>query len=232
MMKPTEFDLKPSDSAAKLIAAVEKKEISSASTKPLTFGQRLADRMASKVGSWPFLIGQTTVLAGWVGANMMPGVPHWDESPFILLNLVFSFASAYTAPIVLMSQNRQSDEDRENAAENHRVNLETAANLELLSQRMSTFPVDKLDEILELVKQRQNAPTSVVFSTQAHTPDAVAQTPATQGAPAPIAATFDSKKMGVFFVDMAGQQTDLETFNPIVTFFNVAQTDVDNSKYS
>ena len=74
--------------------------------KTLTRGQQLADTLAAKVGSWPFLIGQTVILAGWVGANLTPGIPHWDRQPFILLNLVFSFASTYTAPIVLMSQNR------------------------------------------------------------------------------------------------------------------------------
>uniref|UniRef100_B8HKX8 DUF1003 domain-containing protein n=1 Tax=Cyanothece sp. (strain PCC 7425 / ATCC 29141) TaxID=395961 RepID=B8HKX8_CYAP4 len=127
----------------------------SSGKKPLTFGQKLADKMASKVGSWPFLIGQTAVLTGWIGANLMPGVPHWDESPFILLNLMFSFASAYTAPIVLMSQNRQTDEDRESAAENYRVNLATAAQLELLQEKIDALYALKLEELIELKQQNQ-----------------------------------------------------------------------------
>jgi uncharacterized membrane protein len=121
-----------------------------------TFGQKLADRMASKVGSWGFLIGQTTVLTAWVGCNLTPGMPHWDESPFILLNLVFSFASAYTAPVVLMSQNRQSDEDRAHAMQNHQVNLQTAQNLELLHQKMDAMYSEKLAELTELI-QRQTS---------------------------------------------------------------------------
>jgi len=60
------------------------------STENLSRGQRLADQLANQVGSWKFLICQSTVLAGWVGMNLMPGVPHWDNSPFIMLNLVFS----------------------------------------------------------------------------------------------------------------------------------------------
>jgi uncharacterized membrane protein len=107
-----------------------------AESQKLTRGQHLADALAAKVGSWAFLIGQTTVLAGWIGANTLPGVPHWDQSPFILLNLVFSFASAYTAPVVLMSQNRQSEEDRKKAAHNHEVNLRAAQNLELLHEKI------------------------------------------------------------------------------------------------
>ena len=113
--------------------------------KPLTFGQRLADSMAAKVGSWMFLIGQSTVLVGWVSCNLMPGLPHWDESPFILLNLMFSFASAYTAPVVLMSQNRQSEEDRESANHNYQVTLQAAQKLELLHEKLDAEYAKKLD---------------------------------------------------------------------------------------
>lgn len=123
--------------------------------KQLTFGQKLADKLATKVGSWPFLIGQSTVLAGWVGCNLMPGMPHWDESPFIMLNLVFSFASAYTAPIVLMSQNRQSDEDREHARLHYQVNLQTSENLQLLQTKMDEVYSQKLTELMQLVQQQQ-----------------------------------------------------------------------------
>ncbi|MBW4518250.1 MAG: DUF1003 domain-containing protein [Scytolyngbya sp. HA4215-MV1] len=121
---------------------------------PPTFGQCLADKMATKVGSWSFLIGQSVVLAGWVGCNLMPGVPHWDESPFILLNLVFSFASAYTAPVVLMSQNRQSEEDRENANHNYQVTLQAAQNIELLHDKMDAMYTKKLEELSTLIKQQ------------------------------------------------------------------------------
>lgn len=122
-----------------------------------TFGQKLADNLAAKVGSWPFLIGQSTVLAAWVGCNLTPGMPHWDESPFILLNLVFSFASAYTAPIVLMSQNRQSDEDRAHAKQHYEMNLQTAQNLEVLHQKMDQLYTQKLSELTNLVQQQHEA---------------------------------------------------------------------------
>lgn len=129
--------------------------------KPLTFGQRLADRMASKVGSWAFLIGQSTILAGWVGFNSIPGLPHWDQSPFILLNLVFSFASAYTAPVVLMSQNRQSEEDRESANHNYQVTLQAAYQLQLLHEKLDAQYSQKLDELTELIKQQQQTTNEV-----------------------------------------------------------------------
>lgn len=135
-------------------------------TQQLTFGQKLADKLATKVGSWPFLIGQTAVLTAWIGCNTIPGLPHWDESPFILLNLVFSFASAYTAPVVLMSQNRQSDEDRANAQDNYQVNLQTAHNIELLHEKLEQLYLSKLNELEILIREQKQQKKLVVLPTQ------------------------------------------------------------------
>lgn len=132
--------------------------------KTLTFGQKIADKMATKVGSWAFLIGQSTVLVGWITFNSIPGLPHFDEQPFILLNLMFSFASAYTAPVVLMSQNRQSEEDRESANHNYQVTLQAAQQLELLHEKLDAQYSKKLDELTTLIKQQQaTSEVKVVF---------------------------------------------------------------------
>ncbi|QKQ73767.1 DUF1003 domain-containing protein [Nostoc sp. TCL240-02] len=129
--------------------------VENTSAEQLTRGQRLADQLATQVGSWGFLIGQSIVLAGWVGMNAMPGVPHWDESPFMMLNLVFSFASAYTAPVVLMSQNRQSDTDRRNAEIDHQVNLRAGQNIELLHEKLDDLHTQQLNELTQIVKEQQ-----------------------------------------------------------------------------
>jgi uncharacterized membrane protein len=126
-----------------------------------TFGQRLADAMAAKVGSWSFLTVQTGILGAWVTLNMMPGVPHWDEQPFILLNLVFSFASAYTAPVVLMSQNRQSEEDRKNAEIDHAINRKAAYGIELLHQKIDALQEQHRLELAQLREQQQQHPKEV-----------------------------------------------------------------------
>jgi uncharacterized membrane protein len=126
-------------------------------TEELTRGQRLADRFAARVGSWGFLIGQSVILAGWVGVNSIPGLPHWDKSPFMMLNLVFSFASAYTAPVVLMSQNRQSDTDRRNAEIDRQVNLRAGQNIELLHEKLDEFHARKLNELTQIIKEQQQA---------------------------------------------------------------------------
>jgi uncharacterized membrane protein len=166
-MNPTQ-STQPNVNADQQAAVVLKRpqslKIQPPEKKPLTLGQKVADKMAAKVGSWAFLIGQSTVLAGWIGCNLMPGVPHWDESPFILLNLVFSFASAYTAPIVLMSQNRQSEEDRESVNQNYQITLQAAQNLELLHEKLDADYSKKLDELTALIKQQQTAnEVKVVF---------------------------------------------------------------------
>ena len=141
-----------------------KKAYKSQNSSNLTFGQKLADAMAAKVGSWGFLIGQTIVLTGWVGANTIPGMPHWDQSPFILLNLVFSFASAYTAPVVLMSQNRQSDEDREQAAQNHLVNLRTAESIELLHRKLDELQARiSITDSTSLLSQPENKTAATII---------------------------------------------------------------------
>lgn len=133
----------------------------------LTKGQRLADAMTTKIGSWTFLTLQSSVLAVWIGMNSLPGVPHWDQSPFILLNLVFSFASAYTAPIVLMSQNRQSEEDRKIAELDYKVNQQAAQNIELLHEKMDSLQSQQLLELAKIVKQQQQALNKITASLEA-----------------------------------------------------------------
>ncbi len=79
---------------------------------PLTLGERLSDLVAATVGSWRFILIQSGLLVVWLIANVALGGGAWDPYPFILLNLMLSFQAAYTAPIIMMSQNRQADVDR------------------------------------------------------------------------------------------------------------------------
>jgi uncharacterized membrane protein len=95
----------------------------------LTRGERIADRFASIMGSWPFIIIQSILLFLWVTANIIAWVHHWDPYPFILLNLTLSFQAAYAAPIIMMSQNRQSDKDRAAAQHDYEVNVRAEAGI-------------------------------------------------------------------------------------------------------
>lgn len=85
------------------IAAIEQAAISHR-----TFGEKIADSFAHIIGSWRFIIFQSILLGLWIILNVTAWIFHWDPYPFILLNLFLSFQSAYTGPILLMSQNRQS----------------------------------------------------------------------------------------------------------------------------
>jgi uncharacterized membrane protein len=86
-----------------IIAQMEK-----AAENVRTRGDRVADRVAAWVGSWTFIIAQTVILLLWIVLNVVAWMRHWDPYPFILLNLALSFQSAYAAPILMISQNRQA----------------------------------------------------------------------------------------------------------------------------
>ncbi len=77
-----------------------------------TFGEMLADKIASGIGSWTFLMVQTTAVIAWLVLNIYGFVHRWDPFPFILLNLLFSVQAAYTGPVLLLAGNRQAQKDR------------------------------------------------------------------------------------------------------------------------
>jgi uncharacterized membrane protein len=89
----------------------------------LTMGQRIADNVASTVGSWRFIIVQSSMLAFWIILNCIAWISHWDPYPFILLNLALSFQAAYTGPFVMMSQNRQAVKDRLTAENDYKTDV-------------------------------------------------------------------------------------------------------------
>ena len=111
----------------------------------LTMGQRVADRVAAVLGSWPFIISQSIILAIWVAINVYlvtmsilhPGyLKAWDPYPFILLNLVLSLQAAYAAPVVMMSQNRLSDRDRLSAQLDYEVNLKAEQEIKVIMEHL------------------------------------------------------------------------------------------------
>jgi uncharacterized membrane protein len=108
-----------------------------------TFGERLADRVATVGGSWGFIIVFGVVLLAWMVLNSRVleamGMGPFDPFPFILLNLVLSTLAAVQAPIILMSQNRQSAKDRIAARHDYEVNLRTQLEILRLSRRIDRF---------------------------------------------------------------------------------------------
>lgn len=121
-----------------------------------TFGQRMADSIANGMGSWGFIITQTVFVVIWMALNMVAYVHHWDPFPFILLNLVFSTQAAYAAPIIMMSQNRASLRDREQAQNDYETNLAAKEEIEQLMSRLDSIEQDKLDKILAILEKKNN----------------------------------------------------------------------------
>lgn len=103
---------------------------------PPTRGQRMADRVARTVGSWRFILIQSGLIAVWMTGNVLTGPHAWDPYPFILLNLLLSFQAAYTAPAIMMSQNRQSELDRKHAESDYEVNVKAELEIELLHEKI------------------------------------------------------------------------------------------------
>lgn len=119
----------------------------------LTAGQKIADSVAKTMGSWPFIIGQSVIIIIWIGINISAYINHWDPYPFILLNLLFSTQAAYSAPIIMMSQNRQSERDREQAKADFETNVTAKAEIEELQKTLSRIENEKLDKILKMMKK-------------------------------------------------------------------------------
>jgi len=89
---------------------------------PITFGQNAADKLTKYAGSWGFIIGFIVFLILWILVNIYGWINSWDPYPFILLNLCLSCIAALQAPIILMSQNRQSQKDRQRSEYDYAVN--------------------------------------------------------------------------------------------------------------
>lgn len=119
----------------------------------LSFGQKVADFVATGMGSWKFIIGQSVLIVFWIALNIYGYLSHWDPYPFILLNLLFSTQAAYAAPIIMMAQNRQNERDRYQAEEDFVTNVSAKKEIEELQKSLSRLERDKLDKILELLNK-------------------------------------------------------------------------------
>jgi uncharacterized membrane protein len=128
----------------------------------LTMGQKIADTVASNMGSWRFIIIQSTILFFWVVANVTAWIFHWDPYPFILLNLALSFQAAYAAPFIMMSQNRQQDIDRLAAENDYKINIKAELEIESLHQKLDQMRemeimrlTDEVRALTEILKQSE-----------------------------------------------------------------------------
>mgnify|MGYP001216124948 FL=1 len=118
-----------------------------------TWGEKLADQVAAGMGSWKFIVIQTLIVIVWMALNVIGIAFQWDPFPFILLNLLFSTQAAYAAPIIMMSQNRQSDRDRAQAKADYETNIRAKEEIEELQTRLARIEDEKLDQIFKMLQE-------------------------------------------------------------------------------
>ena len=121
----------------------------------LTFGQRAADRVAAVVGSWWFIGTQSAILVGWAWLNLTAWIRHWDPYPFILMNLFLSLQAAYTAPMLMMSQNRLAARDRLEAHNDYEINRKAEEEVRAVLDHLSAQD-EALTKIVETLATRMN----------------------------------------------------------------------------
>ena len=119
----------------------------------LTVGQRIADHVATFGGSWTFIISFGMFLLIWILINI-----YWlankgfDPYPFILLNLILSTLAAIQAPVIMMSQNRQEDKDRERSKKDYMVNLKAELEIKILHEKVDHLIIHEQQESVEIHK--------------------------------------------------------------------------------
>lgn len=119
-----------------------------------TLGQRAADTIAKFAGSWAFIFSFAGVLILWMVVNAILATKAFDPYPFILLNLVLSCVAAIQAPLIMMSQNRQEEKDRNRAENDYKVNLKTEIMIEDLYDKVNAI-LAKQSQIEKLLTEEK-----------------------------------------------------------------------------
>ena len=124
----------------------------------MTLGERVADKVADTIGSWRFIIIQSLLIVLWITLNVVAWIEHWDPYPFILMNVMLSFQAAYSGPVIMMSQNRQSTKDRLAAEIDHQVNTKAELEINNLIRHVHELELsmeEKHAELKRLLSARQ-----------------------------------------------------------------------------
>jgi uncharacterized membrane protein len=117
----------------------------------LTIGQKMADKIATFGGSWTFIITFFSFILFWLGLNIwILSVKPFDPYPFILLNLILSCLASIQAPIIMMSQNRQEQKDRQRAEHDYKINLKAELEIKLISEKIDHMIVSQSNKLLEI----------------------------------------------------------------------------------
>lgn len=121
----------------------------------VTFGQRIADKVAVFGGSWTFIISFGLFLFVWISINVFWLANRaFDPYPFILLNLILSSLAAIQAPVIMMSQNRQEEKDRDRGKKDYMVNLKSELEIRMLHEKIDHLVVNQQQDVIEIHKMQ------------------------------------------------------------------------------
>lgn len=121
----------------------------------LSFGQRIADKVASFGGSWTFIISFGIFIFIWITLNVLwLANKSFDPYPFILLNLILSCIASLQAPVIMMSQNRQEEKDRERGRKDYMINLKSELEIRTLHEKVDHFIMDQQQELIDMQKDQ------------------------------------------------------------------------------
>ncbi len=124
----------------------------------LSFGQKIADKVADFGGSWTFIISFMIFIFIWICLNVFWLLnKQFDPYPFILLNLILSTLAALQAPVIMMSQNRQEEKDRERAKQDYMVNLKAELEIGMLHEKIDHLIINQQQEMIEIHKTQLEA---------------------------------------------------------------------------
>lgn len=119
----------------------------------ITLGQRIADKVATFGGSWTFIISFGLFLFLWIALNIIwLSDKGFDPYPFILLNLILSSLAALQAPVIMMSQNRQEEKDRERSKKDYMINLKSELEIRMLHEKIDHLIINQQQEVIEIQK--------------------------------------------------------------------------------
>jgi uncharacterized membrane protein len=122
--------------------------------KDMTFGERIADKVAGFGGSWTFILSFGAAIVIYSTINVALGRSAWDPYPFILLNLLLSMLAAIQAPVIMMSQNRQDTKDRLRGELDYDVNRRAESEIQGLARKLNLL-VDKVEDVEDLLRSKQ-----------------------------------------------------------------------------
>ena len=119
----------------------------------ITLGQRLADKVASFGGSWTFIISFGIFITIWILLNIIIlQAKSFDPFPFILLNLILSCIAALQAPVIMMSQNRQEEKDRERSKKDYMINLKSELEIRILHEKIDHLMLHQEQDLIGIQK--------------------------------------------------------------------------------